>query len=107
MTTIAALFLSCALALPIVSGYHPPFMKADEAFFTFLVECTNQEPNSVVFYGRRDSLPETIERVSPGGFLLIKERYQIFFYFVQHGWEKMPMFWKSYQIYRKPIGESA
>lgn len=99
---IAELFLCAALALPPVNFFKPPLTKADETFFRFVREVTDSNLKFVHKTATWDQMTKVIFEMPKGGVVFIDQEFdKLLNYFRGRDFERFPMMWRTYHIYRR------
>lgn len=105
------LFLIAALSVaPVSFNRHADFTQADQTFFRFLRACCPEVKGDeiVVMSMPFDylTLKMGMERLAPGGFLLIEIGEWLGFrlHLQMSHYELLPFYWRTYSVYRKPFG---
>lgn len=78
------------------------FTSADHEFFDRLFKAAGWQRPSVIVYSRHENLKSAADKVPPGGFFLLKKRYETFFRFTYSQWLKMDLKWRDFDVYRRP-----
>ena len=95
-------FLICALSLPLESAWHPPLTNADHSFFRMLDEISGGYITLLPRPYNLEALQEMVFHAHPGSILLVENNFgMVHKFFKGRNWERLPMSWRGYYIYRK------